>query len=92
MAKGIGSKALAAINANVNDFYAERITYQQFSEIQRELWNQIQAAGKRTHAAVLFQMRRGLPVARCLVARGPNPPLAEPDPMASTISGRATKT
>jgi hypothetical protein len=53
---------LARIRQNVDDYYADRISYEEFGARQVALWKQI-AASPVVHRLVLRELRRDLPAA-----------------------------
>lgn len=46
------------LRANVEDWYADRISYAAFERLQRETWSRIDQKGGRHHEAVLEILRR----------------------------------
>lgn len=58
--KSATQQFIEALRKNVDDWYADRITYEDFGAGQRSLWDEIAAAGTRVHRSV---SRRVAPMA-----------------------------
>ncbi len=48
---------VARLRANVDDFYADRTTYEEFTRRQGATWDEIKLAGKDIEEAVLKALR-----------------------------------
>lgn len=59
--KKTAKQYIAAIDQNVDAYYADAIHYDTFGPRQIELWNEIVAAGPRIQESVLRVLRQRLP-------------------------------
>ena len=59
--KKTAKQYIAAIDQNVDAYYADAIDYDTFGARQIELWNEIVAAGPRIQESVLRVLRQRLP-------------------------------
>ncbi len=59
--KKTAKQYIAAIDQNVDAYYADAIDYDTFGARQIELWDEIVAAGPRIQEAVLRVLRQRLP-------------------------------
>lgn len=57
------TRALARIDANIGDFYADRITYEEFTRRARAIWSKIEQRPRlwKAVSAVIAERTRGIP-------------------------------
>lgn len=60
-AKRKARRLLAELSGNVDAWYAGQISYEAFTERQRETWDAIRAAGRAVEELLLSMLRERLP-------------------------------